>query len=118
MPTKYNPTVVLVDANKIIDTWSANADFKLGTVTLESFTQARDKVADADAAVESKRTELSGLMNDRDDSSAALQELVTRARSGFRATYGPDSSQYEQAGGTRVSERKVATRKAKPAAGS
>ncbi|SDR70889.1 hypothetical protein [Opitutus sp. GAS368] len=118
MPTKYNPAVVLIDANKIIDTWSANADFKLGTVTLESFTAARDKVAAADATVESKRTELSGLMNDRDDSAAVLHDLVTRARSGFRAAYGPNSSQYEQSGGTRNSERKVASRRAKPAAGS
>jgi hypothetical protein len=41
-----------------------------------------------------------------------LGEWVTRARSGFRAVYGPDSTQYEQAGGTRSSERKKPVRKA------
>jgi hypothetical protein len=115
MATRYPPDAVLADANRIIDTWSANADFKLGTVTLESFIAARDAAAAADATVESKRTELSGLMNDRDDKATALHDLVTRARSGFRAAYGPDSSQYEQAGGTRASERKPAIRRPKPA---
>jgi hypothetical protein len=113
MATKYAPDTVLADAGKIIDTWTANADYKLGTVTLEAFTQARDGAAAADAAVESKRTELSGLMNNRDDKMAELNELTTRARAGFKAFYGADSSQYEQAGGTRASERKSPTRKAK-----
>ena len=34
-----------------------------------------------------------------------LSDLVQRARAGFKAVYGPDSTQYEQAGGTRRSER-------------
>jgi len=41
--------------------------------------------------------------------------LVTRARSGIRSVFGPDSTQYEQAGGTRTSERKTPTRKPKTA---
>ncbi|SDS53610.1 hypothetical protein [Opitutus sp. GAS368] len=40
----------------------------------------------ADATVEIRRTELSGLMNDREDKAAALHDLVIRARFGFRAT--------------------------------
>ena len=115
MSTKYPADRVLPEAAKIIDTWTANPDFKLGTLTLVDFTKARDEAATADALVETKRTDLSGLMNARDDKLGALHELSTRARSGFKATYGADSSQYEQSGGVRLSERKPATRKAKAA---
>ena len=40
-------------------------------------------------------------------------QLTTRARSGIRGFFGPDSDEYEQAGGTRTSERKKPTRKVK-----
>ncbi|HWT01590.1 MAG TPA: hypothetical protein VN256_15190 [Pyrinomonadaceae bacterium] len=44
-----------------------------------------------------------------------MANIIARARSGFRATYGPDSTQYEQAGGTRSSERKRPSSKKNPA---
>jgi hypothetical protein len=37
--------------------------------------------------------------------------IKTRVLSGFRAVNGPNSTQYEQAGGTRQSERRKPTRK-------
>ena len=114
MATKNSPNGVLSDAHKIIETWSANADFALGSVKLEDFKKQRDVVIEADSAVEAKRTELAGLMGKRDDETGAMKELVTRAKSGFRASYGADSPQYKQAGGTRASERK-SPRRAAPA---
>ena len=56
------------------------------------------------------------LKNKRDALASELSELVTRTKSGFRAIYGPDSTQYEQAGGTRKSERAKPTRKPKATA--
>lgn len=97
---------VLIDAQKIIDTWAANPTFKLGEVTQAGFTTSRSELETLDNLIETRRNELKGLINDRDDSTKELQALVTRARSGFRATYGPDSTQYDQAGGTRLSEHK------------
>ncbi len=41
-----------------------------------------------------------------------LALLITRAHSGIRAPFGPNSSQYEEAGGVRKSERKRPARKA------
>lgn len=65
---------------------------------------------------EDLRTQLTKATNDANDQAQALNNIVTRARSGFRATYGPDSTQYEQAGGARTSERKrPAARKQKAA---
>lgn len=112
MATKYSPDTVLADAGKIIDTWTANTDFHLGTVKLADFKKQRDALIEANSAVEAKRNELSGLMGQRDDEAGKMNELVTRARSGFRAIYGADSAQYKQAGGTRSSERKSPRRQA------
>jgi hypothetical protein len=42
-----------------------------------------------------------------------LQDLSERMLAGVAARYGKDSSQYEQAGGVRKSERKAPSRKAK-----
>lgn len=95
------------DAGKVVDVWNANPDFSMGATTKDSMTAAIAALETAHAAVESKRTELTNLMNQRDTQIASLTQLVTRARSGVRAVYGPDSTQYEQAGGTRTSDRQV-----------
>jgi len=100
----------LNEAQKIVDVWSVRP-FNMGEVTLEVFRTTMGNVADADAAVEAKRREMTGLADVRDDQIKTLQELTTRARSGIRSTFGPDSKEYEQAGGTRKSERKKPTRK-------
>jgi hypothetical protein len=55
--------------------------------------------------------ELGVLRNHRDDQTVKVNELCTRARSGVRAFFGPDSSEYELVGGTRTSERKKPQRK-------
>ena len=104
---------LLGEAQRMMDTWAANPTFSLGAMTLTDFQAALTKFRQADTVVESKRTELKGLMDDRDDKATVLNDLVTRARSGFRAVYGADSAQYEQAGGTRKSERKRPGRKVK-----
>jgi hypothetical protein len=48
-----------------------------------------------------------------DEAAAKRRELTTRALSGIRGYFGPDSDEYEQAGGTRTSERKKPVRKPK-----
>ena len=55
--------------------------------------------------------ELTGIRERRDDKLRQVNELVTRFRSGIRSIYGPDSPEYEQAGGTRTSNRKPPKRK-------
>ena len=110
MAAKLSADGVLQDATLIINAWTANPDYKLGDLTLEKFKTAFDGLGAASSAVDAKRTELTGLMNHRDEQAGAVHELVTRARSGFRAVYGPNSTQYEQAGGTRVSERRKPNR--------
>jgi hypothetical protein len=53
-----------------------------------------------------KLSALDSLQNELDTAETALREKNTRILSAAEAHYGPDSSEYEQAGGTRRSERK------------
>jgi hypothetical protein len=96
-----------LNAQKIIETWTVNPAFSFGETSLEGFSELSRKAAIASETIEAKRIEFQGLINDRDYTVKELQGLISRARSGFREMYGPDSSQYEQVGGIRSSERKV-----------
>lgn len=113
MPAKTVVNTVLLDGQRIVDTWLANPTFTLGEVTVNSLGALCSSTAGISETIESKRLEHQGLINRRDDSVKALREVIVRARAGFKATYGPDSTQYEQAGGTRSSERKPMVRKSK-----
>ena len=62
-----------------------------------------------------KELELTPLRNDRDALAEALNDICVRARAGIKGYFGTDSSEYEQVGGTRSSERKKPTRKTAPA---
>lgn len=93
-------------ANQIKNTWTSNPTFTLGDFTFETFSAAMKKVTDLSTAIDTKRHELQGLLDQRDDAVKILGDYSTRARSGIRAFFGPDSPQYDQAGGTRRSERR------------
>lgn len=55
---------------------------------------------------------LDDLQNQVDAAETRLRETNKRMLAAAEAHYGPDSSQYEQAGGTRQSDRKRPTRRA------
>ena len=57
-------------------------------------------------------TQLTGLRNQRDETSQNMWDKVKRIRMGVKANYGDDSSEYEMVGGTRLSDRKPRARKA------
>ena len=66
--------------------------------------------------IETLRNQLTKLVDEKDDAAAGLSDLNTRALSAIRGIFGPDSAQYDQAGGVRTSERKKPVRKPKVAA--
>ena len=70
----------------------------------------------ANKAVKQKEQELTGLRNNRDDATTTSNDAVMRFRSVIKGLLGPDSSEYEQVGGTRRSEIKRPAKKAAPAA--
>ena len=113
MASNINPEKVKTDKDKVLKVWKDNPDFKMKEVKLEDF-ETGGKELDAvlkDIAV--KELELTPLRNNRDDLAVKLNGVCTRARSGMKGYFGPNSSQYEQAGGTRAVERKRPARKGK-----
>jgi hypothetical protein len=115
MPKKNSVDEVIADGERIIRVWRDNPTFTLGEITLP---QLEAKIASLRALrgqIETARTQLTQLVNDSNANLADINNVTTRARSGFRAFFGPDSSQYEQAGGTRASERKRPAPRKKPA---
>jgi hypothetical protein len=111
MPTKHSPDTVLANSEQIARVWAENPTFTLGEITLLIL---QGKIADLRRMrdqIETLRTQLTALINEANEKSTELADIDTRALSGFRAVYGPDSSQYEQAGGTRRSERKRPSKK-------
>ena len=112
MSTKVQITRLQQEGAKIRKVWTDNTDFKMGEVTATKFTTACDVLRDAHNEVEAKKLELTALINERESQANAVRELIVRARSGFKSVYGTDSTQYEQAGGTRKSDRKRPVRKA------
>ena len=110
---KGNVAGSVADAQKVLVMWAVNASFSMGDVTQAILQAAVTALQASDRAVEEARTHLTALVSARDDQQKLIDEYVTRARSSARGQFGPDSIQYEQAGGTRLSERKPARRKSK-----
>ena len=111
MPSRYKIETVLTDCERIGRVWTDNPTFSLGEVTLAGF---QGKIAEARQKreqLETLRMQLASLTNELDEKSTELASIRTRALSGVRAVFGPNSTQYEQAGGTRQSERRKPTRK-------
>lgn len=110
MPGRKGTDEILSDAAKVQTVWRDNPSFTLGEITPTALQAQMTDAQTADAAVADARTRLTALIDQRDAAVKTLSQTVTRARSGFRAVFGPDSAQYEQSGGTRASERKPPTR--------
>ena len=102
---------ILFDAERLIRVWSENDDLALGELTLIAFQAQVANFKSTRASVEDLRTQLTRGINEVNDLAKAIQSVNTRALSGSRAQYGPNSSQYEQLGGVRASERKARKKK-------
>lgn len=111
MPKGKSFDEILFDAEQLIRVWADNDDFALGEVTLTSLQAQVAAFKARRASVEDLRTQLTRGVTEVNDQAKAIQAINTRALSGARAFYGPDSAQYEQLGGTRASERKPRKRR-------
>jgi hypothetical protein len=109
MPSGKSYDKVLAEAEQMVRVWEANPDFSMGELTLAQLRAQIQELRDKRAAVEETKTLRTRLVNEADDGATALTKLSARIRSGIKAQYGPNSSQYEQAQGTRESERKTRT---------
>jgi hypothetical protein len=115
MATKVSADQALQDSAGIEKVWKANSTMTLGKdpekVALQDYQASIKAVEDLNRQIDDLRHQLSGLIDDRDDAALTLSGYNTRALSAIRGIFGPDSSEYDQAGGTRTSERKKPVRK-------
>ena len=65
------------------------------------------------AKVDSVKAQLTKLVNEKGSASKNLGAFITKAKLAIKVEFGPDSSEYEMAGGIRASERKKPVRKPK-----
>ena len=112
MASRIAASRVIDDLERIINTWGENPDFELpDSTTLKALDQLRSEIISDNEEIEVQRTKLTGMIDRRDEKAARGNALAVRARNGIKFKYGPDSSQYKQAGGTPLSERKPRIRK-------
>jgi hypothetical protein len=94
---------------------SIDASLDLGNeLTLATY---RQHITDAKTALDSynsKLSEVDTLLNTVESRESDLDELSARMLAAVGVKYGKDSDEYEQAGGTRSSERKSPHRSAAP----
>lgn len=75
-------------------------------LTLEIYRAQRKKAKDALEAYNRLLSQVDGLLNTYQIEEELLGELNVRMLAGVGSRFGFNSSEYEQAGGTRISERK------------
>src|SRR5437867_13304710 len=90
---------VLADARQILRVWNDNPTFSLGNVTKEQFASKINELESAQGETQDLRTRLTEKVNTANDKMEEVNALNVRARGGFKAIFGQDSSQYAQAGG-------------------
>ena len=76
-------------------------------LTMEGYEADIDGYSDRQDSYNSKLATLDDETNQLDDLEQRLNDLNQRVLAAVKATYGPDSSEYELAGGTRRSDRKT-----------
>ena len=111
MPNRYTIESVLTECDKIVRVWTDNPTFALGEITLAGLQAEIAGAREKRERLEALRMQLTALNNDLNEAASRLAAKRTRALSGLRAVYGPNSTQYEQGGGTRQSEKRRTTRK-------
>ena len=111
MPNRKNVDSVIAEADRLLQVWAENVKFAMGDVTLDGLKVEVDKLRNLRHSRDEVRVKLSKLINDTKDQMKVIDSYNTRGRGGMKATFGPDSAQYAQMGGTRQSDRRPAPKK-------
>ena len=85
---------------------AGESDFRLKDLMLAQLEQEERRWAEVLRKVEKHEMMLVALSNERADLALKLHKELLRVRSGIRGYFGKNSSEYEQAGGTRTVECK------------
>ena len=113
MGKKLYPTDTVQQAQSILSAWNLiDPSLVFGPLTSASLSADVATVQTLQEKIIRLQNELMATRNQRDAACIGIWDKVKRARAGIKATYGDDSTEYEIAGGTRLSERKPPRRKA------
>lgn len=113
MGKKLYPTDTLAQAQEILTAWNhTDPSLAFSHLTLETLSADLATVKALQEKIIKLRAELLNARNERDADCLAIWDKVKRARAGMKSVYGDDSTEYELAGGTRLSDRKRPRRKA------
>ena len=85
----------------------------IGELSQTAMTANLEQAQSLQAQMNTLEAQLNDLRNQRAAVHVAIWDMVKRVRSGVKALYGDDSTQYDLVGGTRLSERKRSGRKPK-----
>ena len=108
---------LLADAEAASRVWKANPELKLKDLDFQTYENLRQGFQTAVNRVTGLEAEISREIHNRDNMAEELNAMNIRLRSAARGYFGPDSSEYEELGGTRASDRRRPTRRqAEPAA--
>lgn len=108
---KY-PNNVLAQAQELVSALQTiDHDFRIGALTNAALVADLEKGEVIRLRLKELELELVDLRNQRDALYGEIWKKVKRLRAGVKALHGDDSSEYEMAGGTRLSERKPRSRK-------
>jgi hypothetical protein len=116
MPRDLAVGDVLADAKRLLAFMKKHPEFTLKDYTTATLEAEITRLEQRNADLQKHREDEIPLLNDRNDQLKTVRSATTRARSGVKGYFGPDSSEYEEVGGTRASERKKPVRKTPPAA--
>jgi len=112
MATKFYPNNTLNQAVSIQAAWAQiDEELTFGNLNVGALVMDINHIHQVEAQLASLENQMTDLRNQRAALYQAAWDKVKRARAGIKATFGDDSSQFEMAGGTRISERKSPTRK-------
>jgi hypothetical protein len=112
MNQKNYPATILSQARSLTAALkNIDPNFQVGELTNAALEAGLENAAAIQNILNDLEIQLTNQRNQRDAANGELWIMVKRLRMGVKAIYGDDSSQYEMAGGTRLSERKPYTRK-------
>jgi hypothetical protein len=102
---------LVADAKSALKFWEQHPEINLNETTVAQFRKVQAAFQKLTDDIAQHEIELGAKMTERDQLSKNVRQAVSRLRSGVRAFFGPDSKEYEQIGGTRLSTRKRPVRR-------
>ena len=101
------------ETRAILKLWKANREFRMRDTQFEDYEKMGTEYVGLMEKIDAGNRELTKLRKERDKLAAKVVRLNTRARSGMRGYFGPQSSEFAQ---IKTKSRKAVRKHKKPAA--